>query len=114
MKYRIRRNAYDNWYGYAGTKRIVVFVNSPGERMEDAATAWLATMTATHQPTTNNTMNTMKIITVKYLDAADWRSKQQPIAITIADRQNNHAVVRLTVDELRQLVARLTAALPVE
>lgn len=65
-------------------------------------------------PLSNNQQMNTKTITVRYLDAADWRSKQQPVAIIIVDQRFNHDIIRLTVAEARQLVARLTAALPVE
>jgi hypothetical protein len=40
-KRRIRQNAYGNWYGYIGTRRVEQFFNSPEETMEQQANRWL-------------------------------------------------------------------------
>lgn len=40
-KSSIRQNRYDNWYGYRGGRRIVMFANSATETAEQAARAWL-------------------------------------------------------------------------
>jgi len=42
MKARIRQNAWDNWYGYLGRKRVMEFVNSSTETQEQQAKRWLA------------------------------------------------------------------------
>lgn len=42
MKARIKQNAWGNWYGYLGTKKVIAFTNtSPGSGMEEEAQAWL-------------------------------------------------------------------------
>jgi len=41
MKARIKQNAWGNWYGYLGTKKVASFANSPTETMEQQAQAWL-------------------------------------------------------------------------
>lgn len=38
---RIRQNAWGNWYGYDGKRRVVVFNNTPCESMEQQAQRWL-------------------------------------------------------------------------
>jgi hypothetical protein len=43
-KPRIRKNAWDNWYGYVGTRRVVMFSNSTTQTQEQQATQWLADM----------------------------------------------------------------------
>lgn len=46
MKFRIRQNVWDNWYGYAGRQRVIAFTNGPYETMKQAAERWLAERTA--------------------------------------------------------------------
>jgi hypothetical protein len=41
-KPRIRKNAWDNWYGYLGNRRVMVFANAPTETQEQQANRWLA------------------------------------------------------------------------
>lgn len=40
-KARIRKNRYDNWYGYVGTRRVEAFGNTPTGSAEENAKAWL-------------------------------------------------------------------------
>ena len=40
---RIKQNAWDNWYGYEGTRRVIAFANTPEHTAEQAANIWLAT-----------------------------------------------------------------------
>jgi hypothetical protein len=40
-KKRIARNAWDNWYGYEGTRRVISFANTSQGTQEQHATAWL-------------------------------------------------------------------------
>lgn len=43
MKARIRKNIWDNWYGYLGTRRVIAFANTiPGYGMQQEAEKWLA------------------------------------------------------------------------
>lgn len=42
MKRRIRQSVWDNWYGYEGTRRVRLFVNTPEETAEQQANRWLA------------------------------------------------------------------------
>jgi hypothetical protein len=39
--FSIRGNAWDNWYGYIGSKRVESFFATLGETQEQAAHAWL-------------------------------------------------------------------------
>lgn len=39
---RIRENAWGNWYGYIGNKRVEQFFNTPEETQEQQARRWLA------------------------------------------------------------------------
>lgn len=41
MKHSIRANTYDNWYGYAGGKRIASFANDAFGSAEEHAQDWL-------------------------------------------------------------------------
>jgi hypothetical protein len=41
---RIRKNRYDNWYGYVGRKRVVMFSNSTTQTQEQQAEEWLKEM----------------------------------------------------------------------
>lgn len=41
MKARIKQNAWGNWYGYLGNKKVASFSNTPTETMEEQAQAWL-------------------------------------------------------------------------
>lgn len=45
MAYRIRKNRYDNWYGYIGRRRVEAFGNSTTASAEENAKAWLAKRT---------------------------------------------------------------------
>lgn len=40
MKITIRQNRWDNWYGYRGGKRAIMFTNSSTETAEQAARRW--------------------------------------------------------------------------
>jgi hypothetical protein len=45
-KARIRKNRYDNWYGYLGTRRVIAFPNTiPNYGAEQAAKEWLTAQT---------------------------------------------------------------------
>jgi len=41
-KFSIRQNVWDNWYGYKSGRRVIGFVNTPTETMEQQAQRWLA------------------------------------------------------------------------
>lgn len=41
-KRRIRQNAWGNWYGYEGTRRVAEFMNTPCESMEAQAKRWVS------------------------------------------------------------------------
>lgn len=41
MKARIKQNAWDNWYGYLGRKRVEMFFNTSTATAEQNAQAWL-------------------------------------------------------------------------
>lgn len=43
-KPRIRKNVWDNWYGYIGTRRVVMFTNTPTQTQEQQAKQWLEEM----------------------------------------------------------------------
>jgi hypothetical protein len=49
MKYRIKQNAWGNWNGYAGNRKVEMFfgdgINSTAAQ-EEAARTWLAKMNA--------------------------------------------------------------------
>jgi hypothetical protein len=38
----IKQNAWDNWYGYMGRKKVRMFTNTAIETQEDEANRWLA------------------------------------------------------------------------
>lgn len=40
-KAKIKQNAWGNWYGYIGTRKVAAFSNSPTQSQEDAAKEWL-------------------------------------------------------------------------
>lgn len=42
MKFKVEKNAWDNWYGYSGTRKVIEFQNKPEQSMEDEAKDWLA------------------------------------------------------------------------
>ncbi len=44
MKYRIKQNAWGNWYGYKGTRKVESFSSSPYESQEEQALRWLDCM----------------------------------------------------------------------
>ena len=45
MKVSIRKNAWDNWYGYIGGKIVIAFASFDGpRRAEERATEWLFRM----------------------------------------------------------------------
>ena len=46
MKATIRQNAWDNWYGYLGGKKVIAFGNAKGQTAERAANEWLAQQSA--------------------------------------------------------------------
>lgn len=41
MKFRIRKNQWDNWYGYNGWYCVIAFSNTPSETMEQQAERWM-------------------------------------------------------------------------
>jgi hypothetical protein len=41
MKRRIKQNAWGNWYGYEGSRKVKDFAESPYESQEQAAKSWL-------------------------------------------------------------------------
>lgn len=40
--FHIKRNAWDNIYGYHGTKKVAAFAETAGASMQQNAEAWLA------------------------------------------------------------------------
>lgn len=40
-KRRIKQNKWDNWIGYIGNRRVIMFYNTPYQSAEDAAKEWL-------------------------------------------------------------------------
>lgn len=40
-KPRIKKNRYDNWYGYLGTRKVISFFNSREATQEQQAHEWL-------------------------------------------------------------------------
>jgi len=41
MKFRIKENAWGNWVGYQGTKKVVEFADTPTSTQKDKAEKWL-------------------------------------------------------------------------
>ena len=41
--YRIKKTAWDNWYGYIGRFKAIAFSNSSTQTQEQAAKHWLET-----------------------------------------------------------------------
>jgi len=58
MKARIKQNAWGNWYGYLGNKKVESFSNTPTETMEQQAQVWLAA---------NTDLIPCSIVRVKYI-----------------------------------------------
>lgn len=42
LKLRVRKNTWDNWYGYRGNRRVIDFGATPYETQEQMANRWLA------------------------------------------------------------------------
>jgi hypothetical protein len=48
-KPRIKKNRYDNWYGYLGSQRVKEFGESSTQTQEQAANEWLEIQSLKYQ-----------------------------------------------------------------
>lgn len=54
-KARIKQNAYDNWYGYIGTRRVIAFCNPvPSYGAQHEAWDWLVERKSEGHPVNDN------------------------------------------------------------
>lgn len=75
MKARIRKNQYDNWYGYIGNKRVEMFFNDNNGTQEENAKRWLAERSPYETPESYAETKAVKAIVdavYRELDGQEW------------------------------------------